>query len=164
MSQNKKSIFKILIVLMALFLAACQEESSDTSKTSGRNLEKIERFTGQESKAIPSVYTTQKALSLTFNGMGDGKTMEKLLDELGKYHIKATFFLPGMRVAEEPQIAKEILARGHEIENNTLNTNKFIKKLIYQMTLFKKKQAVVHVMFAQEQVTCKKMCVLLQLN
>lgn len=121
MSKNKKNIFKTLIVLMALFLAACQEESADSSNTSGNSHEKIERFTGEESKAIPSVYTTQKALSLTFNGMGDGETMEKLLDELDKYHIKATFFLPGMRVAEEPEIAKEIIARGHEIENNTLN-------------------------------------------
>ncbi|MNZ38559.1 Peptidoglycan-N-acetylglucosamine deacetylase [compost metagenome] len=47
--------------------------------------------------------------------------MISLLDELDKYGIKATFFLPGMRVAEEPDIANEIVDRGHEIENNTLN-------------------------------------------
>lgn len=112
MPQNKKFIFKILIVLMVLFLAACQEESVDSSKTTGNSHKKFERFTGEESKAIPYVYTTQKALSLTFNGMGDEETMGKLLDELDKYHIKATFFLPGIRVAEEPEIAKEIVARG----------------------------------------------------
>lgn len=135
MPQNKKLIFKILIVLMVLFLAACQEGSVDSSKTSGNSHKKIERFTGEESKAIPYVYTTQKALSLTFNGMGDGETMEKLLDELDKYHIKATFFLPGIRVAEEPEIAKEIVARGHEIENNTLNQvdmSKFSYEQIYK--------------------------------
>lgn len=128
MSENKKSIFekfvfKILIVLMVVFLAACQEDGANSSKTSGRSPdhEKVERYTGEKSKDIPYVYTTKRALSLTFNGMGDDETMKKLLDELDKYHIKATFFLPGMRVAEEPNIAKEILARGHEIENNTLN-------------------------------------------
>jgi len=40
---------------------------------------------------------------------------------LDRSGMKATFFLPGMRVAEEPDIAREILQRGHEIENNTLN-------------------------------------------
>lgn len=44
-----------------------------------------------------------------------------LLNELDRYGMKATFFLPGMRVAEEPELAKEITARGHEVENNTLN-------------------------------------------
>lgn len=53
--------------------------------------------------------------------MGDKATMTALIDELDAWGIKATFFLPGMRVAEEPDIASAILARGHEIENNTLN-------------------------------------------
>lgn len=47
--------------------------------------------------------------------------MTALLDELDAHGVKATFFLPGVRVAEEPDIAKAIAARGHEIENNTLN-------------------------------------------
>ncbi|MBB6674542.1 polysaccharide deacetylase family protein [Cohnella nanjingensis] len=81
----------------------------------------IVRYTGEKSKVIPYVYTAKRELSLTFNGMGDDKTMKRLLDELDRYGIKATFFLPGMRVAEEPDVAKEIVARGHEIENNTLN-------------------------------------------
>ncbi|MNO29876.1 Peptidoglycan-N-acetylglucosamine deacetylase [compost metagenome] len=81
----------------------------------------VERYTGEKSREIPFVYTSKKELSLTFNGMGDKATMISLLDELDKYGIKATFFLPGMRVAEEPDIANEIVDRGHEIENNTLN-------------------------------------------
>lgn len=89
-----------------------QEESLKSS---------IERYTGEKSREIPYVYTARKELALTFNGMGDKETMMRLLDELDQFDLKATFFLPGMRVAEEPDIAKEILARGHEIENNTLN-------------------------------------------
>ncbi|QHW35095.1 polysaccharide deacetylase family protein [Paenibacillus rhizovicinus] len=81
----------------------------------------IVKYAGPESKAVSMVYTTKRELALTFNGMADKGTMERLLDQLDTYGIKATFFLPGMRVAEEPDIAKEILARGHEIENNTLN-------------------------------------------
>lgn len=76
---------------------------------------------GAMSKAISSVYTTKRELALTFNGMADSETTRQLLDELDRHHLKATFFLPGMRVAEEPELAKEIAVRGHEIENNTLN-------------------------------------------
>lgn len=81
----------------------------------------VVRNTGPLSRAITFVYTARKELSLTFNGMGDSATMTRLLDKLDEYDIKATFFLPGMRVAEEPDIAKAIVARGHEVENNTLN-------------------------------------------
>ncbi|AWP28559.1 polysaccharide deacetylase family protein [Paenibacillus glucanolyticus] len=82
---------------------------------------KVDRYTGEKSREIPYVYTAKKELALTFNGMGDRATMTALIDELDAWGIKATFFLPGMRVAEEPDIASAILARGHEIENNTLN-------------------------------------------
>lgn len=83
--------------------------------------QKIVKYDGEKSRAINYVYTGRKELALTFNGMADQQTMTKLLDELDIYHIKATFFLPGMRVAEEPDIARDIVSRGHEIENNTLN-------------------------------------------
>lgn len=76
---------------------------------------------GQESRIFSEVYTTKRELALTFDGMADKALMVQLLDELDRLKIQATFFLPGMRVAEEPDIARDILARGHEIENNTLN-------------------------------------------
>nr|WP_244864695.1 polysaccharide deacetylase family protein [Paenibacillus sp. J23TS9] len=90
---------------------------SDQPKTQ----QPVSKYTGAKSKAISYVYTTKRELALTFNGMADRASMTMLLDELDRYQIKATFFLPGMRVAEEPDIAKDILSRGHEIENNTLN-------------------------------------------
>jgi peptidoglycan/xylan/chitin deacetylase (PgdA/CDA1 family) len=85
------------------------------------NQTEVVRYEGPMSKVLPYVYTARKELSLTFNGMADKQTMERLLDELDKYNIKATFFVPGMRVAEEPDIAQFIVSRGHEIENNTLS-------------------------------------------
>ena len=83
--------------------------------------QKMVRYEGEMSKEVSLVYTTKRQLALTFNGMGDKETMLKLLDELDRYHIQSTFFLPGMRVADEPDIARTILSRGHEIENNTLS-------------------------------------------
>lgn len=71
--------------------------------------------------AINQVATTQKKMALTFNGLADKQTMDKLLKELNRFDIKATFFLQGIRVAEDPDLAKEIIKQGHTIQNNTLN-------------------------------------------
>lgn len=76
---------------------------------------------GIAKKALSQIMTTENKVALTFNGLADEETMYQLLDELDRFAIKATFFLPGMRVAEEPELVKEILARGHTIQNNTLN-------------------------------------------
>ncbi|MEW9094243.1 MAG: polysaccharide deacetylase family protein [Clostridiaceae bacterium] len=72
-------------------------------------------------KTISKVNTISKSIALTFEGMGDKDTMDRILNLLDKYNSKATFFLPGMRVAEEPDIAMNIVKRGHDIGNNTLN-------------------------------------------
>jgi peptidoglycan/xylan/chitin deacetylase (PgdA/CDA1 family) len=131
-SLNKKSHKRTITLILAFLLTmsvltGCslfrdRANSGDTNLEAGEEKNPSQTpYNGEMSKAIPFVYTTNKELSLTFNGMGDEVIMTKLLDELDQYGIKATFFLPGERVAEEPDIANEILSRGHEIENNTLN-------------------------------------------
>ncbi|SFI78956.1 Peptidoglycan/xylan/chitin deacetylase, PgdA/CDA1 family [Paenibacillus sp. UNC496MF] len=115
----------IPVLLAAALLSGCSlfgrggEATPGAPKAAGAPA--VARYDGPESKTVSLVYTTKRELSLTFDGMADKDAMERLLDELDAYGIKATFFLPGMRVAEEPDIAKDILARGHEIENNTLS-------------------------------------------
>lgn len=60
-----------------------------------------------------------RKLALTYDdGPNDPWTL-KLLDVLDKHGVKATFFLIGRFVAERPQIAREIAARGHEVGNHT---------------------------------------------
>ncbi|WP_209972601.1 polysaccharide deacetylase family protein [Paenibacillus eucommiae] len=117
----------LIALLLVFFLTGCSilQGGKDVEKSGPAVTAEEgaggEVYAGEKSKAVSFVYTAQKVLTLTFNGMGDDKTMNELLDELDKYHIKATFFLPGNRVAEEPEIAREIVARGHDVENNTLN-------------------------------------------
>lgn len=121
---NGKMVQAIVWILVIVLLSGCgAEEKRDVKNGKGelQAQETAARYVGVPSKAIPYVYTTKRELALTFNGMGKSETMDKLLDQLDTYQIKATFFLPGMRVAEEPGIAQDILSRGHEIENNTLN-------------------------------------------
>jgi peptidoglycan/xylan/chitin deacetylase (PgdA/CDA1 family) len=58
-------------------------------------------------------------MALTFDdGPNDPHTMH-LLDVLAKHNAKATFFLIGKYVRQRPDIARAILAAGHEIGNHT---------------------------------------------
>jgi peptidoglycan/xylan/chitin deacetylase (PgdA/CDA1 family) len=58
-------------------------------------------------------------MALTFDdGPNDPHTMH-LLDVLAKHNAKATFFLIGRYVRQRPEIARAILAAGHEIGNHT---------------------------------------------
>ncbi|WP_019638194.1 polysaccharide deacetylase family protein [Paenibacillus fonticola] len=115
------ALLTVLALLTSCGMFGSGSNSADSQGDLGQAGQEIIRYTGEKSRIISYVYTAKKDFSLTFNGMGDKQTMERLLDELDKYDIKATFFLPGIRVAEEPDIAKNIISRGHEIENNTLN-------------------------------------------
>ncbi|QDS36147.1 polysaccharide deacetylase family protein [Brevibacillus brevis] len=125
---------RIVLLMTVVLVSGCsmfasKDESTEHQKTEKK--QKITRYTGEKSKVLSQVYTGRKELALTFNGMGDDKMMKSLLEQLDTHKIKATFFLPGMRVAEEPNIAKDILAHGHEIQNNTLNQLD-ISKLSYE--------------------------------
>lgn len=58
-------------------------------------------------------------IALTFDdGPNDPHTMH-LLDVLARHNARATFFLIGKYVRQRPEIARAILAAGHEIGNHT---------------------------------------------
>ncbi|MFJ5766182.1 polysaccharide deacetylase family protein [Lysinibacillus sp. NPDC093210] len=62
-----------------------------------------------------------KRIALTFDDGPHPKVTEQILNTLDKYHAKATFFMLGSRVKHYPDIARDVLARGHEIGNHTWN-------------------------------------------
>jgi len=63
-----------------------------------------------------------KEVALTFDG-GSGKVGEtyEILDVLRKRYIKATIFLTGQFIRENPEAVRRIVADGHEVGNHTLN-------------------------------------------
>jgi len=63
-----------------------------------------------------------KEVALTFDG-GSGKVGEtyEILDALRKRRIKATIFLTGQFIRENPEAVRRIVADGHEVGNHTLN-------------------------------------------
>lgn len=59
-----------------------------------------------------------KKCYLTFDD-GPGEVTEKILDVLKQYKVKATFFVIGERVKENPEILKAIAKDGHSIGNHS---------------------------------------------
>jgi len=62
----------------------------------------------------------KQVVLLTFDdGPKDAGTLGKILDALGKHDAKAIFFVNGYRVKANPELLKEIDARGHAIGNHS---------------------------------------------
>ena len=71
----------------------------------------------------PSVYkgpNTRTALALTFDD-GPSESTPELLEILAQYNSPATFFQCGVNVRRLPDVARAVLAAGHEIGNHTEN-------------------------------------------
>ncbi|MDR2395502.1 MAG: polysaccharide deacetylase family protein [Endomicrobium sp.] len=59
-----------------------------------------------------------KKVALTFDD-GPGKATEKILEILKKQEVRATFFMLGVSIIDNPGLAKVVLNAGHEIANHT---------------------------------------------
>ncbi len=68
---------------------------------------------------IYCIDTKDKKIAISFDVSWGEDNIEKILDILDKYNIKATFFLVGGWVDENPDKVKEIYKRGHEIGNHS---------------------------------------------
>lgn len=68
-----------------------------------------------------SIKTTRPVLALTFDDGPHPELTPKLLDILRQKGVRATFFVLGSNVAKYPDIARRIVAEGHEIANHSYN-------------------------------------------
>ncbi len=82
---------------------------------------------------------SEKVIALTFDD-GPGRWTEKILELLKKHNIRATFFMEGSQVDTYPEIARQVLAAGHEIGNHTFNhlnfndpKNAFKDRLVHEL-------------------------------
>lgn len=83
----------------------------------------------KKSEVITNIDTQSNIVSLSFEGIKNKDTMEKVVDLLDKYNIKATFFIPGIKAAEDSSIVKMIKEGGHDIGNGTLSGNNNMENL-----------------------------------
>ncbi|WP_341301451.1 polysaccharide deacetylase family protein [Lysinibacillus sp. FSL H8-0500] len=88
----------------------------------------------QPTKPTPTGDPTKKRIALTFDDGPHPKVTEQILNILDKYHAKATFFMLGSRVQYYPDIANDVLARGHEVGNHTWN-HPVLTKLTHEQVM-----------------------------
>ena len=67
---------------------------------------------------IFSVKNDKKKIFLTFDDGPSKETTDKILDVLGKFNIKATYFCLGENVEKFPELYKRISDAGHAIGNH----------------------------------------------
>ncbi|MFG0250339.1 MAG: polysaccharide deacetylase family protein [Phycisphaeraceae bacterium JB051] len=70
-------------------------------------------------KPYGRVNTDKPYVCLTFDDGPDAKMVPKLLELFAKENVKATFFVKGNNVTAFPEVAKRIIAEGHEIGNHS---------------------------------------------
>ena len=65
--------------------------------------------------------TEQKKIWITFDDGPDKKVTPFLVNLLGKFNIKATFFIIGSRAKKHPELVKLIINNGHKIGNHSFS-------------------------------------------
>ncbi len=82
----------------------------------------------QRQLPIYCVKKSDKTVSLSFDAAWGNEDTQQLIDILGKYNIKATFFVVGEWVDKYPESVKALHDAGHEIMNHSLD-HKYFSKL-----------------------------------
>lgn len=75
---------------------------------------------------VPRVETNEKLVALTFDDGPTPYAVDEILRDLGD--AKATFFLIGADMKENPAIAPRLVAAGHEIANHTFHHHRMLLK------------------------------------
>ncbi len=57
-------------------------------------------------------------LALTFNDGPDPEVLPVILEALASRRVQATFFVEGERADRHPDLVRQLIARGHEVENH----------------------------------------------
>ena len=83
----------------------------------------------EKAQIITGTNSAADGIVLTFDGLADVSTTRQILDLLQKYDTKATFFVEGMRAAEETELVGEIVKAGHKVENYSLTARTALEKI-----------------------------------
>lgn len=144
LSQKKWIILAIIIMffifLIFSFYSSSNKETSskhvlnikDSKYTAAKEIAlAFENLKGQrqEASVIEGINTKEKVVAITFDDLTDDQTMEKILELLDSYSAKVTFFIPGIKGAENPKVVKNIIAKKQEIGNYTLAGLRKMEKL-----------------------------------
>jgi peptidoglycan/xylan/chitin deacetylase (PgdA/CDA1 family) len=74
---------------------------------------------GDNMVRLPAASAGRREVALTFDDGPDPRVTPAVLDILDRHGAKATFFCVGRAAAAHPDLTREVLARGHDVENHS---------------------------------------------
>lgn len=77
------------------------------------------RLLGPNMLRLPEAAARRGEIALTFDDGPDPEITPKVLDLLDRHQAKASFFCVGKKVIAHPGIVREIVRRGHSVENHS---------------------------------------------
>lgn len=77
------------------------------------------RLLGPNMTRLPVAAAQRGEVALTFDDGPDPLVTPQVLDLLDRYGAKASFFCIGNKVLAYPELTREIIRRGHSVENHT---------------------------------------------
>src|SRR6266704_6053270 len=111
-------IFRFLLfyLLSSIGIAALRADDAVASQTAEKPKPSA---TAEPGITFDWVHVDGPYIAMTFDDGPSAKLTPKLLDLLAAHHIKATFFLIGQNVAENPEIVAREVREGHEVANHS---------------------------------------------
>ena len=104
-------------VLVALFIGVLLAVLWQTSKS------RTFQFFGE---IVPRVSTTEKVVALTFDDGPSAGPTDEILAILAAENVKATFFVIGGELEQNPAEGKKIVAAGHELGNHSYSHERML--------------------------------------
>ena len=83
------------------------------------------RLLGPNMLRLPEGASRRGEIALTFDDGPDPHITPLVLDLLDRHHAKASFFCVGSKVSAHPDVVREIVRRGHSVENHSMHHSKF---------------------------------------
>ncbi len=77
------------------------------------------QFLGPNLTRLPAPAAQRREVSLNFDDGPDPRVTLQVLDLLDSHQAKASFFCIGEKAAAHPELLRDIVRRGHSVENHT---------------------------------------------
>ena len=109
----------LVILFPALWLSALGAVLANHLILTGAVFWPRGRLLGPNMTRLPASAIRRGEIALTFDDGPDPEITPQVLDMLDRYDAKASFFCIAEKVAAFPELAREIVKRGHSIENHS---------------------------------------------
>ena len=122
--KKRRHRFLFGVLLSALLITgALYGREYDISQL--KNIEVMETLSsavsqfGDRKLPVYSGQTTEKKIALSFDCAWGAEDFDSMMETLDKHNVKATFFMTGGFVSDNPECVKTLVEKGHEPGNHS---------------------------------------------